>query len=125
MPALAGLSRSTLMTPAGGSPPLECDTQNTWVRKNPRAWTQVRPPVTSTPQSRPVPPLEGSEGEVKAPEGGPGGQTSKSESRHSGQGRPSPCPPCCPAQVGSGQSVSAAAEAPGDAGRPCQVSPDP
>lgn len=88
MPALAGLSRSTLMTPAGGSPPLECDTQNTWVRKNPRAWTQVRPPVTSTPQSRPVPPLEGSEGEVKAPEGGPGGQTSKSESRHSGQGRP-------------------------------------
>nr|XP_014338334.1 PREDICTED: visual system homeobox 1 [Bos mutus] len=44
--------QSTLMTLAGGSPPPECDAQNTSVRKNPRAWTQVRPPVTSMTQSR-------------------------------------------------------------------------
>ena len=90
---LASLSWSTLTTPAGGSPPLECDSQNTSVKINPRASTQAHPPTTSMPQSGPVPPPEGSEGEAKAPEGSPGCQTSESKSR---QGRPSPCPPCQP-----------------------------
>ena len=36
----------------------------------------------------------GAEGEANAPEGGPGGvRTAEPESRRSGQGRPSPCPP--------------------------------
>lgn len=36
----------------------------------------------------------GAEGEAHAPEGGPGGvRTAEPESRRSGQGRPSPCPP--------------------------------
>ena len=123
-PALAGLSRSTLTTPLGGSLRPECDADNTWVRKNPKARNQARPPATSTPQSGPVPPPARAEGEANAPEGSRGGsRTSESESRCSRQGRPSPCPPRSLAQVGSSRSVSVAAGAQGDAGRPRQATP--
>ena len=54
-PAPAVLSGSPLTTTAGGSPPPECDAENTSLRENPRARTQPRPPPTSTPPPGPVP----------------------------------------------------------------------
>ena len=86
-----------LTTPAGGSPPPECDAENTSVRENPRARTQPRPPPAADlhATARAGPHLRsGAEGEANAPEGDPGGgRTAESESRRSGQGNPSPCSP--------------------------------
>ena len=48
------LPQPTLTTLAGGSPPPECDAENTSGRKNPRAWTHAGPPATSKPHSGPV-----------------------------------------------------------------------
>ena len=108
-----------------GSPPPERDAENTSGRKDPRARTQARPPATSKPPSGPVPTsgagprakhtlLRAAQEESGPPSPSPGAP---------GREDPLPAHRGGPAQVGSGRSVSAAAGARGDAGRPGQAAP--
>lgn len=121
------LPQPTLTTPVGGSPPPECDAENTSGRKNPRAWMHVGPPATSKPQSGPVS-TSGSGPRVK--------QTLLREAQEESRlprlspgapDREDPLPAHCsgPAQVGSGPSVSTATGAWRDAGRHGQSAPEP
>ena len=123
----ARLSPSTLTTPAGGSPPPECDAESTSFRKHPRARTQVRPPATSKPQSGPVPTsgagprakqtlLRAAQEESGPPSPSPGAP---------GREDPLPAHRGGPSLGGSGRSVSAATGARGDAGRPGPATPEP
>ncbi|XP_052520229.1 collagen alpha-1(I) chain-like [Budorcas taxicolor] len=104
------LPRSTL-----GSPPPECDAENTPGRRDPRARTQARPPATSKPPSGPVPTsgagprakhtlLRAAQEESGPPSPSPGAP---------GREDPLPAHRGGPAQAGSGRSVSAAAGARG------------
>ena len=121
------LSPSTLTPPAGGSPPTECDAENTLVRKNPRARTQACPQTTTKPQSGLVPTF-GAGPRAKqmllrvAQE--ESGLTSSSPGALS---REDPFPAHCgsQAQGGSSRSISAATGAWGDAGRPGPATPEP